>query len=282
MALHASSRAAAAAILLSATHGLAGELTGTSMPLGQGTVTSFHVLGADGAPAEIGVTISSGAFDGLPDAPNNTSRCFDRDGNGAINESGECEGDYQLTLPFADELAGREDIPFVFAMVNYQPNGHPPQAWAVPHFDIHFYSIPPEEVAAIRTGPCDFFIDCADRERALKPVPAKYVHPDHADVGATVGLMGNHLIDTRTPELGTPPRPFTHTWIFGAWDGRIIFHEVMATRDFLLLGQDACADIKQPEAWERAGYYPTRYCFRRAADGGVQVYMADFVMRQAG
>lgn len=282
MALQATSRAAAAAILLSATHGLAGELTGTSMPLGQGAVTSYTVLGADGAPAEIGVTISSGAFDGLPDAPNDTSRCFDRDGNGAINASGECEGDYQLTLPFAAELAGREDIPFVFAMVNYQPHGHPPLPWSVAHFDVHFYSIPPEEIEAIRTGPCDFFIDCAVRERAMQPVPVAYVHADFADVGAAVGQMGNHLIDTRTPELAEGGPPFTHTWIYGAWEGRIIFHEVMAANAFLTATGNMCADIKQPAAWQRAGHYPTRYCFRRAADGGVQLYMANFVMRQAG
>ncbi|HUF87213.1 MAG TPA: hypothetical protein VMM59_07515, partial [Thermohalobaculum sp.] len=244
--------------------------------------TSYTVLGADAAPLEIGVRLSAGALEGLPDAPNNTSRCFDMDGNGRINESGECLGDYQLTLPFADEVAGREDIPFLFAMVNLEANGHPPLPWSVPHFDIHFYSITPEEVEAIAVGSCDFFIDCAVRERALQPVPAAYVHAEFADVAATVGQMGNHLIDTKTPELAEGGPPFTHTWIYGAFEGRIIFHEVMATTEFLTATEDMCAEIKQPQAWERAGYYPTRYCFGREADGGVRIYMADFVMRPAG
>jgi hypothetical protein len=261
----------------------ANELSGASGPMGTGTAQSYTLIGADGAPAEIGVILSAGAFEDLPDAPNNTSRCFDADGNGRINESGECEGDFQLVLPFAAELAAREDLPFVFAMVNYQPHGHPPLPWAVPHFDIHFYGITPEEVDAIALGPCDFFVDCAVRERALKPVPAAYVHPDHADVGAVVGQMGNHLIDTRTPELAEGGPPFTHTWIYGAFDGRIIFHEVMATNAFLAATPDLCADIKQPQAWERAGHYPTRYCFRRdGADGSMRIYMTDFVMRAAG
>lgn len=274
--------AAATAVCVSVSLSFAGQIAGSSGPIGQGTISSYTTLGANGAPAEIGVILSAGALEGLPDAPNNISRCFDADGNGAINESGECEGDYQLDLPFAAELAARADIPFTFAMVNYQPHGHPPLAWAVPHFDIHFYSITPEEVEAIALGPCEFFIDCAVREHALVPVPAVYVAPDHADVGAVVGRMGNHLIDTRTPELAEGGPPFTHTWIYGAFEGRIIFHEVMATNAFLAATGDLCADIKQPAAWQRAGYYPTRYCFRREADGGLNIYMADFVMREAG
>lgn len=274
--------AVAAAVLLHATSTFANERVGASAPMGRGTVHSYTLLGADGAPAEIGVVLSAGALRGLPEAPNNISRCFDTNGNGVINEAGECEGDYQLTLPFAADPAGRGDIPFVFAMVNYQPHGHPPLPWAVPHFDLHFYSITPEEVEAVRVGPCEFFIDCEVRERALKPVPAAYIHPDFADVGATVGLMGNHLIDTRTPELAEAGPPFTHTWIYGAFEGRIIFHEVMATNAFLTSTPDLCVDIKQPAAWQRAGHYPTRYCFRREPDDGVRVYLADFVMRPAG
>lgn len=274
--------AAAAAVLLHSTPSLSAEVPGASGALGQGTVQSYALLGADGAPMEIGVILSAGVFDGLPDAPNNTSRCFDADGNGRINASGECEGDYQINLPLP-ELPGRDDIPFVFAMVNYHSHGHPPLPWAVPHFDLHFYSITPEEVAAIRLGPCDFFVDCADRERGMVPVPAAYVHPDHADVGAVVGQMGNHLIDTKTPELAEGGPPFTHTWVYGAFDGRIIFHEVMATNAFLTTTPDLCADVKQPEAWERAGYYPTQYCFRRdPGDDSLRIYMSDFVKRAAG
>lgn len=261
----------------------AAELAGASAPLGQGTVGSYAVIGADGVPAEIGIVFSKGALDGLPPEPNRTSRCFDLDGNGRINDTGECEGDYQNNLPFPAELADRDDIPFEFAMVNWNPAGHPPEVWSLPHFDIHFYQIPKGAVDAIRVGPCGIFINCEDLERALKPVPAKYVHPEHASVEAAVGQMGDHLIDTMTPEFGNPPETFTYTWIFGAYDGRVIFHETMATQDFLSSGEDLCADIKQPEAWRQAGYYPTRYCFRREASSGrLRVFMEGFVLRPAG
>lgn len=275
--------AATIAVLLGSTGSVADPVSGASAPLGKGSVASYTLLSDDGAPSEIGIVFSSGAFDGLPTEKSATSRCFDRDGNGSIDNAGECEGDHQLVLPFAADLSARDDIPFVFAMVNYNAHGHPPEAWSVPHFDMHFYSVPLAEVDAIRTGPCDFFIDCDDRERALAPVVPRYVHADFANVGATVGQMGNHLIDTKTPELAGQGTPFTHTWIFGAYDGRVTFHEVMATTGFLSTTGDLCTDVKQPEAWQVAGYYPTRYCFRRdGADGGLRVYMSDFVLRPAG
>ena len=269
-------------LVAGATESGADELKGGSAPLGNGSVESYAVTSADGAPLEIGVIFSSGSLDGLPEKRNTTSRCFDRDGNGSINPTGECEGDYQINLELPDGLAGRDDIPFAFTMVNWNPEGHDPAAWAPPHFDIHFYQIPISAVDAIRVGACDIFIDCGDRENALVPVPGKYVNAEHVSVGAAVGRMGNHLIDTTTPELGTPPRPFTYTWIFGAYGGSIIFHEVMVTKAFLALGGDTYAPIKQPEAWEHAGYYPTNYCFRQGPDGSLKVLMTDFVMRVAG
>lgn len=284
MAIRKTATALAALMLvLAAIDSGAGELKGTSAPLGQGTVESYAVIGAGGAPVEIGIVFSKGALDGLPPEQNRTSRCFDLDGNGQINATGECEGDYERDLPFPTEVTGRADIPFEFAMVNWNPRGHPPEVWQLPHFDIHFYQVPKSAVDAIRVGPCGIFINCEDFARAIKPVPAKYVHPEHASVEAAVGQMGNHLIDTLTPEFGTPPKTFTYTWAFGAYDGHVIFHETMATQAFLILGNDLCADIKLPEAWERAGYYPTRYCFHREApDGRLKVFMEGFVLRPAG
>lgn len=272
----------AAAVLVCAAPALAEEHNGASAPFGNGTVQSYTVLTADGAPAEIGVVFTPGAFEGLPAEPNRTSRCFDANGNGSMDHH-ECIGDVEVDLPFASLPGGRTDVPFTFAMVNWESQGHPPQAWSVPHFDVHFYAVPLAEVAAIRTGTCDALIDCADRERAMKPVPAKYLAPGFADVGATVARMGNHLVDTKSPELATPGTPFTHTWIYGVYDGRITFGEVMAPRDFLMKTADLCTDIRQPQAWRAAGWYPTRYCFRRdAADGSLRIYLSDFVMRQAG
>ncbi len=105
-------------------------------------------------------------------------------------------------------------------------------------------------------------MDCTQFEKATKPVPAGYVHKDHVNVNAAVAAMGNHLIDLSSPEFANPPQKFTHTWIFGAYDGQITFYEPMITVDYLRAKTNRCTAIKQPQAWERPGHYPTRYCVR--------------------
>jgi hypothetical protein len=74
--------------------------------------------------------------------------------------------------------------------------------------------------------------------------------------------MGNHLLDSRSPELVDPSTPFTRTFIYGAFDGELMFWEPMITLDFLSRTSDSCFEISQPEAYRRSGYYPTRYCVR--------------------
>ena len=112
------------------------------------------------------------------------------------------------------------------------------------------------------TGSCGIFMDCKAFELSSKPVPAKYVHPDQIDVGASVPRMGNHLINSRSPELIDSTRRFTHTWIVGAYDGHVTFWEPMITHEFISSKQDVCVPIRQPQQWETSGYYPTTYCIR--------------------
>ena len=190
-------------------------------------------------------------------------RCFDLNGNGRIDGSSECEGDYEYVLAMPSVVADRRDIPIQWVGLNWNPAGHaPPDIYDLAHFDFHFYIDSEQSVRAIRTGPCGFFIDCDDFERATLPVPARYIDHRHVNVDAAVAAMGNHLIDTTSPEFGKPPRKFTHTWIFGAYDGRITFYEPMITHEFFMSRQNVCAPIKQPDAWQIAGYYPRRYCIR--------------------
>jgi hypothetical protein len=257
-------------------------ILGPAHQFGKGTVHTYATLDADGAPVALGIAFGKGALEGLPAHLTQTSRCFDLNQNGQIDEQGECIGDTELNLALPDGLPGHADVPFRFVMLNWNPMGHPPGAWTLPHFDLHFYMIDRDEVRNMRTGPCGILMDCDDFQRAIKPVSARYVHADHVNVEEAVGEMGNHLIDSKTPELGTPPTTFTHTWIFGAYDARIIFYEAMITLDFLLRREDTCAPIKQPAAWQIAGYYPTRYCMRHEAETGTDVVsLEDFVLRPA-
>ena len=218
----------AALVVLGAAAGEAATYLGQPQRLGEGTVRTYAEIGAGGAPQAIGFLIDESAFRGLPPLRNMTSRCFDLNGNGKIDDSSECEGDLEVRLAMPDALSQRSDVPFRWVGLNWNAEGHPPEAWSVPHFDFHFYIASRNQLALIRVGPCKFFINCDDLKRATIAVPAKYVAADHVNVDAAVSMMGNHLIDARTPELGDPPSKFTHTWIFGAYDGHITFYQLRA------------------------------------------------------
>ena len=56
----------------------------------------------------------------------------------------------------------------------------------------------------------------------------------------------------------------------------------MLTRAFLAEGPaETCNGIKQPAAWRVAGYYPTRYCIRRAAGKSYTISLEGFRRRRA-
>ncbi|MCZ6838612.1 MAG: hypothetical protein O7G13_04990 [Alphaproteobacteria bacterium] len=224
---------------------------GQAQNLGDGFAQLYAELDANSAPRVLGVSIDGGMLENLPAKTNNYSRCFDKNGNGKIDATGECNGDFELTFPVPQELAGNGTTPFKWVSVNWNPagHGHPaPPPWEVPHFDFHFYIQSREDVRAIRPGKCSELIDCEDFKRAQIPVPKQLVHADHIDVGAAVPDMGNHLINKMAPELAPKGPKFTHTFIFGAYDGDVTFYEPMITRVFLAGKPDICVPIKQPQA----------------------------------
>lgn len=242
---------------------------GEARALGNGFAQAYVDLADSGTPQALGISFAEGMLEGLPETPNNYSRCFDRNGNGEIDPKGECNGDYELIFMLPEKALEDSRLPFKWISVNWNPEGHhepAPPPWAAPHFDFHFYIQDRESVRGIRLGKCSELIDCDDFKVAQKPVPAKYVHADHIDVGAAVADMGNHLIDSKTPELAKDGPPFTHTFIYGAYDGRISFYEPMITNAYLASRPDMCANLKLPQAWETAGFYPTRYCIRYVSE----------------
>jgi hypothetical protein len=251
--------------------------------MGNGQARAYVALDADGKPLALGVSMDKGVLEGLPKEPDLTSRCFDKNGNGKM-EMEECIGDYNVTFMLEGEAA-KAVAPFKWVALNWNPHGHPPPApppWAVPHFDFHFYIADREAVKMLRPGACGELIDCEDFKKATKPVPGKYIHRDHINVDAAVPDMGNHLINSKAPELAKGGPPFTHTFIFGAYDGRITFLEPMITHAYLVSNPTMCALIKQPEAWEIAGSYPTKYCIRHLDQvGRYTVSLEEFVARPA-
>jgi hypothetical protein len=253
---------------------------GSQIALGNGTVSSYADVKSGGEPSAIGLVFSSTALDGLPASGGDHHHCVDRNKDGALDHATECIPTYEHVVPLPDAVARRGDVPFKWVLLNWNPVGHiPPGIYDVPHFDIHFFMEPIASVFALRSGFCGpEFFSCDQFEVAKQPVPANYMHPDFKDVDAAVPAMGNHLIDLTGPEFNQ--QPFTRSWIFGVYGGKVTFYEEMVTRSHLLSKPQTCAPIKSPHAVAVSGYYPTVSCIRYSpATEETTVSMEGFTLR---
>jgi hypothetical protein len=262
--------------------GNASRLTGPAAKLGNGTVASYAQFEETGAPKAIGVAFSAGAVDEPPSSTSDGHRCFDANQDDSIDLESECSAWHEVVLPLPTEVSRRSDIQFKWALLNYNPHGHIPKGvWDTAHFDVHFYIEPIEKIFAIQRGPCGpEFVRCDQFRTATQPAPPNYIPADYKDVEAVAPAMGNHLIDPAAPEF--QGEPFKRHWIYGIYDGRVIFYEEMVARDYLRTRPDLCFAIKMPDAVALTGYYPTRSCVRYGqATNEYTVSMEDFVMRTA-
>ena len=191
--------------------------TGAAQPVGTGSMWAWTEHDDSGHPIRIGITMTHDVLSGLPDS-------YD-----------------QVELP----LPGRFDVPpYEHVVVGWDPLGHNPAAYAVPHFDFIFYFAPPETVGAIPPGPDSV------------PVPDHYRPPDYFGVLAEPAV-GVHWGDTTASEMHG--QPFTATFVYGFHNGGMIFLEPMVTSDFLEREPSFSAPVKQPAQVQRTGFYPTSY-----------------------
>ncbi len=258
------------------------RVLGQGVELGNGTVSTYAEFDGGGVLTAIGVVYSAGALEGLPSEPSDQHHCFDRNGDGEVEPDTECIPTHEFVIPLPDAVSTRSDVPFKWALLNWNPAGHiPPGIYDTAHFDVHFYMAPIESVFALEDGPCGLeFIRCDQHALAKKPLPPNYMDPDFQDVDAVVPAMGNHLIDLTGPEFNG--EEWKRSWIYGVYDGEVIFYEEMLTRDYMLSKPDACYPIKSPPAVARTGYYPTESCVRHdAVTGEHTVSMEGFEFREA-
>lgn len=238
-------------------------------------------------PKAIGVVFRRGSLDGLPYHPPSAGLwCYDKDGDGTTDPHTECAGGYEHALHLSPAFKRKVDTPFTYVLSNWNPHGHNPEGvWNVPHFDIHFYVNDNAERLAIRPGPCPVLVNCDDYKLGKILPPAKYVAPGYVDVDALEPAMGNHLIDPNSPEFNGAP--FTHTFLYGVWNGHITFYEPMVTLAWYeglrkRTIKDRCFPITLPSAWERKGWYPTAYCLRyRPNRDELTTSLENFVYRHA-
>lgn len=204
---------------------------GKAVKLGNGTAQLVVETDASGKPTSIGISMTADALEGLPTELNKAS----------------AEGSWDYELPMPEGVTtGYSEV-----VIDWNPHGHPPpHVYTVPHFDFHFYVIPPAEIQAIKfTGSKDPAIKVSDKGL----IPADYqVIPDTA-----VNKMGVHAIDMTSPEFHG--KPFTATFIYGYDKGKLIFLEPMITRAFLKTNPDVTMPVKTPEHYSAPAYYPTNY-----------------------
>lgn len=227
-----------------------GTFFGPSQNLGNGTVRTYTTLDEGGRPTEVGLRLATSAMDGLP------------------------ETGTTLMLAFPDQAAGTA---FDNVMLNWNPHGHDPAVlFGKPHFDMHFDMV---DMATIQA------IDPADQNYAAKAEhapEAKYVPQDYAvapgpPVAAqAVPGMGVHLIDSSDTSLVPGKYDFQQIIINGTWDGRYTFIEPMITREWLQTGPTSEQALKQPQAYQKSGYYPTAYAVH------VDEQTKDYVVSLAG
>jgi hypothetical protein len=283
----ASALTAAVALLLttsgSAAPGAAPERAiGWKAPLGRGDVTSFADLEPSGAPRTVGIAISGSALTSLPPEPSDHHHCFDRDGDGVTSHATECAHTHEFVVPLPDAVARRDDVPFKWVLLNWNMHGHmPPGIYDVPHFDVHFYMQSIEDVFAIHDGPCGpEMVNCEHFALAKAPLADGMMHPDFQDLDAVAPAMGNHLIDMSGHEFHG--MPFTMSWIYGVYGGRVTFYEQMIALDFLQGRPNVCAPIKATPAVAETGYYPTQRCVRYDASSDAYVVSLErFIHRAA-
>ncbi|MCB9078870.1 MAG: DUF5602 domain-containing protein [Anaerolineaceae bacterium] len=234
---------------------------GQPVSVGNGQIRTFVSLNGAGKPKEVGVVFTEEMLSGLPD---------------------------QMTENVLDFPASIEATSFDHFGLDWNPMGHEPDGvYTVPHFDFHFYAISQAEQAAIEAGTCTTEQDsripnppgavpvtCAVFDKAMQPLPADMMPTDYNLVPAVVPNMGNHLLDFTAPELNG--QPFTYTWLYGAYDGQIIFYEPMITKAFLESNPNMCESLKTPEAMPEAGWYPTRYCIKHSQAGVYTIALDSF------
>jgi len=209
---------------------------GQAVPFGGDSARSFVTMDANSEPISIGIQLGENALNELPD-----------------DTKHEHEHSYPLPLPVQAKVSGVDHIE-----VGWNPSGHDPAPiYGLPHFDFHFYYINEQEQSSVIPGP--------DTVR----VPMQYVPMDYVSGVMAVPDMGVHWSDTTSAEFHG--MPFTTTFVYGFYHGKMTFLEPMVTKAFLQTHPDYSAAVKQPAAFQQSAYYPTSY--KVAYDATKQAYL---------
>lgn len=229
-----------------------GTYYGDAVSLGDGTIRTFVTRNAGGRPLSTGLLLSEAALNNLP---------MDLPAMGPAHET-------VLTLP-----RQARGLPFDHISVDWNPMGHEPEGmYTQPHFDFHFYMMTEDDRSTIDPMADDF------EAKATRQPDAAFLPVEHVMAPGAVPRMGNHWIAATAPELNG--QPFSATFIYGTWDGKVTFLEPMITKAYIesvrdLPGQVVQKVIPQPAAVQRSGYYPTTYSVQYDATEKTYAFVLD-------
>lgn len=250
-------------LALAASGALAEEAVhqGPVVTLHDGSARTYLVI-EDDKPVEVGVALDSAFLAALP-----------KDGasGGEVMPNGHSTFAYMLNMPAINPT------PFQYVMLDWNPAGHEPHGvYDQPHFDVHFYIISDAQRHAISPDDLEFMAK-AHRLPPSEFIPAGYIEPGLAPVP----LMGMHLVDPASPELRPEnPERFTRTFIYGSWDGQLIFAEPMITTAYLEQRGDVTVPVPVAERYNPQGYYPGAYNVRwDEAAGEYRISLTDLRWR---
>ncbi len=222
---------------------------GPEVSVGNGKAQSFVKLDDAGNPTDVGFTLTKAALENLP--PSNQS--------------------FRLALP-----AQKAKTPYNHITLDWSSHGHRmPAVYAVPHFDMHFYLISEAEQDGIVAGEK---MQRVPEARFLPPADRYASAPNEGEPG-----MGKHWGDFTAPEIAQG-KPFTTTFVYGSYDGKVIFHEPMIAHQWLQSRPaqfDTLMAIVQPAAFGQAAHYPTHYSVSYDAGKGVYtIALTGLILRE--
>jgi hypothetical protein len=231
-------------------------LKGQQVQVHGGKAWTWIQLNKQGNPERIGVSLTDEALKTVPTATHGSAHGHTEDNHWVIK------------FPAKANLT-----PFNHLGMHWNPSGHEPETiYTVPHFDFHFYSSKPEEVLEIGTYEKD-----SVRFKNVPSTdyfPAQYMNPG---APSAVPQMGSHWMDVTSGEFNG--KPFTETFIYGSFDGKVTFQEPMITLDFLKKTNNYVRDIPQPAKVQKTTWYPTKMKIVKH-DGVTDIILDQFVFRK--
>ncbi len=201
----------------------AGIYKAPAVALGDGQAYSWVELDKNGKPVSVGVNLTADALTGLGDAMTET----------------------KLQVPSQASGTNLDHV-----MIDWNPHGHEPaHIYDLPHFDFHFYMVDDAFLSQITAVG-------ADTLKTNKQPAAGYLAPGYVLPPGGVPDMGNHAVDMTSGEFNG--KTFTETYIYGYYNGNMIFYEPMITVAYLMSKPDLTKPISVPQKFPKTGYYPTQ------------------------